>query len=145
MVILQELDAFQDLITLPSQPGQLTDKDHINVVVKTEGEGFLEKGPVLVGLPPRDMLFIDLDHCDAIDACIVLQVFHLSLGVLSILKGSLAAASGEDDCCLHKCYRVLGVINIVWERALIQGITAQCHLFDNDLNRMGLRTDLKGL
>ena len=49
VVVFEVLDAFQYLITPSSQPGQLTDEDDVNVVVQTEGEGFLEERSILVG------------------------------------------------------------------------------------------------
>ena len=85
-MVFEELDTFQDFITLPSQPGQLTDEDGLDMVVQTEGEGFLEEGSVLVGLSTRDMVFKGLDDFDMVSVSIVLEVFHLSGCVLSSFK-----------------------------------------------------------
>ena len=52
VVVFEVLDGLQEFITLPGQPGQLTAKDEVYVVVDAEGEGFLKERSALVGEAP---------------------------------------------------------------------------------------------
>lgn len=52
VVVFEELDGLQEFITLSGQPGQLTAKDEVYVVVNAEREGFLKERSALVGETP---------------------------------------------------------------------------------------------
>ena len=52
VVVFEELDGLQEFITLPGQPGQLTAKNKVYVVVNAKREGFPKERSALVREAP---------------------------------------------------------------------------------------------
>ena len=102
VVVFEELDGFQDLIASAAEPGEFRYEDDVDRVVQAEGEGLLENGPVLVGLPAGDVLLEGLDDREMVGGCVAIEVFHLTGGVLTGFQGTGGTATGEDDGGVHK-------------------------------------------
>ena len=101
-MVFEELDGFQDLVASAAEPGEFRYEDDVDRVVQAEGEGLLENGPVLVGLPAGDVLLEGLDDREMVGGCVAIEVFHLTGGVLTGFQGTGGTATGEDDGGVQK-------------------------------------------